>query len=115
VIVRLNVVNEADLTVSVFDAVSIAISAKDTDIVGYNLRFQLMRTIAHRGSCEPVGRSYRMHPGDRTVANPKTTMVAFSTVDGFTICFSMQNELGETLVNARVAKITLLVNSASPC
>jgi hypothetical protein len=47
-------------------------------------------------------------------SDPKTIMVTFSTVDGFTVCFSMegelQNGLGEALVSERAAKANLIVN-----
>jgi hypothetical protein len=47
-------------------------------------------------------------------SDPTTRMVTLSTVDGFTVCFSMgrelQSELGQALVDEHAAKATLLVN-----
>jgi hypothetical protein len=47
-------------------------------------------------------------------SDPATGMVTFSTVDGFTVCFSMrrelQSELGEALVTEHAARSPALVN-----
>ena len=47
-------------------------------------------------------------------SDPATGMVTLSTVDGFTVCFSMrrelQSELGEALVSEHAAKTPVLVN-----
>jgi hypothetical protein len=47
-------------------------------------------------------------------SDPNVTMVTLSTVDGFTVCFSMegelQSDLGKALVNEHAAEATLIVN-----
>ena len=47
-------------------------------------------------------------------SDPQTTMVTLKTVDGFTVCFSMegelQSELGEALVNEHAGKTSLRAN-----
>ncbi len=47
-------------------------------------------------------------------SDPTTGMVTLSTVDGFTVCFSMQrdlqNELGQALVTGQPARTHMLVN-----
>jgi len=47
-------------------------------------------------------------------SDPATGMVTLSTVDGFTVCFSMrrelQSELGEALVSEHAARPPVLVN-----
>ena len=47
-------------------------------------------------------------------SDPQTIMVTLKTVDGFTVCFSMegelQSELGEALVNEHAGKTSLRAN-----
>jgi hypothetical protein len=47
-------------------------------------------------------------------SDPQTTMVTLKTVDGFTVCFSMegelQSELGDALVNEHAGKTSLRAN-----